>query len=187
MTRRWGYLSSAHYLKRSERDTRINLNVRQEWPRIEKLHGNRTQVGDVTRRYGTQSVMKVGLNQPNEKQMTSVKSDVLTESVTEDSANDQQISRKLPVRRAKKVLKRLRLKTGTKTVNQKVVKSKASAVVASLASAARPGESGQGNGATMAGGERENLRSLMLLAGLTATATRLKKNARILADTKLEM
>ena len=42
---------------------------------------------DVIRRYGTQSVMKVGLNQPImrevlEKIMNSVESDVLTESVT---------------------------------------------------------------------------------------------------------
>ena len=67
---------------------------------------------DVIRRYGTQSVMKVGLNQPImrevlEKLMSSVESDVLTESVTENNANDQQIRRKLPVRRAKKGLKRL--------------------------------------------------------------------------------
>ena len=58
---------------------------------------------DVIRRYGTQSIMKVGLNQPImrevlEKIMNSVESDVLTESVTKDSADDQQITRKLPVR-----------------------------------------------------------------------------------------
>ena len=45
--------------------------------------------------------------------MNSVESDVLTESVTEDSADDQQITRKLPVRRAKKGLKRLKGKTGS--------------------------------------------------------------------------
>ena len=32
--------------------------------------------------------------------MNSVESDVLTDSVTENSADDQQITRKLPVRRA---------------------------------------------------------------------------------------
>ena len=84
----------------------------------------------------------------------SIESDVLTESVTEDSANDQQITRKLPVRRAKKGLKQLKGKTRSKTVNHKVVKSKASAVVASLARVARPSESGQGDGATMVGGEK---------------------------------
>ena len=57
---------------------------------------------DVIRRYGTQSIMKVRLNQPImrevlEKIMNSVESDVLTESVTEDSGDDQQITRKLPV------------------------------------------------------------------------------------------
>ena len=97
---------------------------------------------DVIRRYGTQSIMKVGLNQPImrevlEKIVNSVESDVLTESVTEDSANDQQITRKLPVRRAKKKgLKRLKGKTGSRAVNQKVVRSKASTVVASLAGVA---------------------------------------------------
>ena len=114
---------------------------------------------DVIRRYETQSVMKVGLNQPImrqvlEKLMSSVESDVLTESVTEDSADDQQITRKLPVRRAKKGIKRLKGKTGSRTVIEKVVKSKASAVVASLARAIRPSESGQGDGATLAGGEK---------------------------------
>ena len=104
--------------------------------------------------YGTQSVMKVGLNQPFmrevlEKLMSSVESDVLTESVTEESADDQQITKKLTVRRAKKGLKRLKGTTGSKTVNQKVLKSKASAVVASLARAARPSENGQGDGATL--------------------------------------
>ena len=51
--------------------------------------------------------MKVGLNQPImrgvlEKIMNSMKSDVLTESVTEDSADDQPVTKKLPVRRARK-------------------------------------------------------------------------------------
>ena len=147
---------------------------------------------DVIRRYGTLSVMKVGLNQPImreflDKLMSSVESDVLTESVTEDSADDQQITRKLPVRRTKKGLKRLKGKTESKTMNQKVVKLKASAVVASLARAAGPSENGQGDGATLAGGEKENLILPMLLAGLTTTATRSKKSARTLADTKLEM
>ena len=119
-----------------------------------------------------------------DKLMSSVESDVLTESVTEDSANDQQITRKLPVRRAKKGLKRLKGKTGSKTVNQNVVNSKASAVVASLAGAARPSENGQGDDATLAGGGgagKENLIPPMLLAGLTTTALWSKKNA----DTKL--
>ena len=93
----------------------------------------------------------------------SIESDVLTESVTEDSANDQQITRKLPVRRAKKGLKQLKGKTRSKTVNHKVVKSKASAVVASLARVARPSESGQGDGATMVGGEKDNLIPPMLV------------------------
>ena len=37
-----------------------------------------------------------------------MESDVLTESVTEDSADDQHVAKKLPVRRARKGLKRLK-------------------------------------------------------------------------------
>ena len=147
---------------------------------------------DVIRRYGTQSIMKVGLNQPImreflEKIVNCMESDVLTESVTEDSADDQQGTKKLLVRRAKKGLKRLKGKTGSRVVNQRVVKSKAKTVVTSLISAGRSGESGQGDGVTPAGGEKENLIPPMLLAGLTVTATRSKKAARTLANTKLEM
>ena len=147
---------------------------------------------DVIRRYGTQSIMKVGLNQSImrevlEKIVNSMESDVLTESVTEDSADDQQGTKKLLVRRAKKGLKRLKGKSGSRVVNQRVVKSKAKTVVTSLISAGRSGESGQGDGATPVGGEKENLIPPMLLAGLTITATRSKKTARTLADTKLEM
>ena len=89
--------------------------------------------------------MKVGLNQP------------IMREVLEDSADDQQITRKLPVTRAKKGLKRLKRKTGRRAVNQKVVRSKSSTVVASLAGVAHSSESGQGDGAMLAGGEKENL------------------------------
>ena len=100
---------------------------------------------------GCMAVMKVGLNQPMmrevlEKLMSSAESDVLTESVSEDSANEHQIMRKLPVRRAKKGPKSLMGRTGSKIVSQKVVKSKENAVVASLAKVARPSESGVGWG-----------------------------------------
>ena len=72
-------------------------------------------------------------------------------------------------------------------MNQKVVKSKTNAVVASLAKVDRPSESGQGDGAALAGEEKENIITPMLLAGLTSTATRSMKIARTLADTKLKM
>ena len=170
------------YQSELERETGVT------WNRVTFME----RTWDVIRRYMTQSIMKVGLNQPImhevlEKIMNSVESDFLTESLTEDSADDQQITRKLPVRRAKKGLKRLKGKTGSRAVNQKVVKSKASTVVASLAGEAHSGESGQGGGAMLAGEEKENLIPPMLLAGLTTTATRSKKKARTLADTKLEM
>ena len=81
----------------------LELKTGVTWSRVTFME----RTWDVIRRYGTQSAMKVGLNQPImievlEKLMSSVESDVLTESVTEDSADDQQIKRKLPVRRAKK-------------------------------------------------------------------------------------
>ena len=170
------------YQSELERETGVT------WNRVTFME----RTWDVIRRYGTQSIMKVGLNQRImrevlEKIVNSVESDVLTESVTEDSADDQQITRKLPVRRAKKGLKRLKGKTGSRAVNQKVVRSKASTVVASLAGVAHLSESGQGDGVLLSGGEKENLIPPMLLAGLTTTATRSKKCARTLADTKLEM
>ena len=115
---------------------------------------------DVIRRYGTQSIMKVGLNQPImrevlEKIVNSMESDVLTDSVTEDSADDQQGTKKLLVRRARKGLKRLKGKSGSRVVNQRVVKSKAKVVVTSLISAGRSGESGEGDGATPAGEKKK--------------------------------
>ena len=71
------------------------------------------------RRYGTQSVRKVGLKQPImrealEKLMSSIESDVLTKSVTDDSADDHQTTKRQPIRRAKKELNRLRSRAGSK-------------------------------------------------------------------------
>ena len=80
--------------------------------------------------------------------------------------------------------KRLKGKTGKRAVNQKV-KSQHSGGLLGRSSSFR--RSGQGDGVTLAGGEKENLIPPMLLAGLTTTATKLKKNARTLADTKLEL
>ena len=67
-----------------------------------------------------------------------------------------------------------------------MIKSKVNAVVA-LAKASRPSEKGQGDCSASDGGEKENLIPPMLLAGLTSTASKSKKNAQTLADTKLEM
>ena len=83
-------------------------NTGATWSRVNFMERS----WDLIRRYGTQSIMKVGLNQPImrevlEEIVNSMESDVLTESVTEDSADDQQVTKKLPVRRAKKGLKRL--------------------------------------------------------------------------------
>ena len=87
--------------------------------------------------------------------MGSTESDVLTESVTEDSADDHQTTNRQPIRRAKKGLKRLRCRTGTKKVNQKMIKSKVNAVVA-LAKASRPSEKGQGDCSASGGGEKKS-------------------------------
>ena len=135
---------------------------------------------DVIRRYGTQSVMKVGLNQPImhevlEKLKGLTESDGLTESVTEDSADENPIAKKQPVTRAKKGLKWLKTKAGSKTVKSKVIKTKTSAVVTSLAKVSRPNENGQGDRAAPSGGEKENLIPHMLLAGLISTALEVEK------------
>ena len=187
-SRRVSFLSTLPEEEWERYQSELEIKTGAIWNRVNFMESS----WDVIRRYGTQSIMKMGLNQPImrevlEKIMNSIESYVLTESVTEDSADDQQVTKKLPVRRAKKGLKRLKGKTGSRAVNQRVVKSKASTKVASLTSAGRSGESGQGDGATLAGGEKENLIPPMLLAGLTTTATKSKKTARTLADTKLEM
>ena len=72
-------------------------------------------------------------------------------------------------------------------MNQREIKSKANAVVSSLTKASRPSEKRQGDGAASGVGEKENLIPPMLLAGLISTASKSKKRARTLADTKLEM
>ena len=59
-------------------------------------------------------------------------------------ADDHQATKRQPIRRAKKGLKRLRTRTGSKTVNQEVIKSKVNAVV-TLARASRPSKNGQGD------------------------------------------
>ena len=66
---------------------------------------------NINRRYGTQSVMRVGLNQPImheviEKLVESTESISLTESVTEESAEESTIMRDQPIRRTKKGLRK---------------------------------------------------------------------------------
>ena len=65
----------------------------------------------IIRRYGTQSVIRVVLNQPimrkvKEKLMESTESDGLSESVTEESAEESPIMRGRSVRRARKGLRK---------------------------------------------------------------------------------
>ena len=128
-------------------------------------------------RVSFQSIMEVGLNQPITREvlgklMSSTESDGWTKSVTEDRADDYQITRKQPVKRAKKGPKRFKETVGIKIVNQRVIKSKANVVVISLAKVSRTNENGQGDRAALGGGEKENLIPPMCLAGLFSTATK---------------
>ena len=100
---RVSFLSTLPEEERERYQSGLERETGVTWNRVTFME----RTWDVIRRYGTQSIMKVGINQPImrevlEKKVNSVESDVLTESVREDSADDQQITRKLPVRRAKK-------------------------------------------------------------------------------------
>ena len=118
---------------------------------------------EVIRRYGTQPVMRVGLNQPIMlevlgKMMEPTESDGVTESVTEESAEKSPVVRDQPVKRTKKGLKKYKsmVRKLQSRVNNNVVKSKAAAAVMSLAKVSRPNENGQGFVATHGGREKEN-------------------------------
>ena len=174
--------------------------LEEEWKRYQSELERKTGVAwnrvafmertwEVIRRYGTQSVMKVVLNQPPvrevlEKLMSSTESDVLTESVTEDSAVDHQTTKRQPIRRAKKGQKRLRSRAGRKTEIQKVIKTKVNAAVTLAKHLARVKLDMEIAGI---GWGKKKLIPPMLLAGLISTASKSRKNARTLADTKLEV
>ena len=102
-TMRVSFLSMLQEEEWERYQSELERNTGVTWNRVTFME----RTWDVMRRYGSQSVLKVGFNQPImrevlEKIMNSVESDVLTESVTEDNGDDHQITRKLPVRRAKK-------------------------------------------------------------------------------------
>ena len=187
-TMRVSFLSTLPEDERERYQSELERKAGVTWNRVTFME----RTWDVIRRYGTQSVMKVGLNQRImrevlEKLTGSVESDVLTESVTEDSADDQQITRKLPVRRAKKkaeAVEREDRKQKRESESGEVENQCSGGLVDKSSSAKREWtrrwcDAGRG--------EKENLIPPMLLAGLTTTATRSKKNARTLVDTKLEM
>ena len=174
----------------------------EDWDRYQRelerqtgVTGNRVAFMErtcvVIRSYGKQSVMKVGLNQPImrevlEKLMDFTESDGLTESVTKDSADENPIMKRQPVKRAKKGLKRLKGKVGSKTVNSELIKSKENTLVMSFPKASRPREIGQRDGAVASGGEKENSILPVLLAGLISTVLKSRTIERPLADTKIE-
>ena len=99
-----------------------------------------------------------------------------------------------PVRRARKglrkhksMVRKLKARVNDKVTNPKVVKSKATTVVTSLAKVSRPNEAGQGDGVAKGGRENENQVPPILLAGLVSTASKVKRNERTLADIRLEI
>ena len=99
-----------------------------------------------------------------------------------------------PVRRARKglrkyksMVRKLKERVNDKVTNPKVVKSKATTVVTSLAKVSRPNKAGQGDGVAKGGREKENQVPPILLAGLISTASKVKRNERTLADTRLEI
>ena len=119
-------------------------------------------------------VMRLGLNQPImreflAKMTKSTESDGLTESVTEESAEESPIMRGRPVTRARKGLKKyksivrkLNERVNDKVINPKVVKSKTTTVVMSLAKVSRPNEAGQVD--AQGGTVKENQVPPMLMA-----------------------
>ena len=79
----------------------------ETWMRVAFMES----IWSIIKRYGTQSVIRVGLNQPIrreliEKMMESTKSDGRTESVTEEKAEESPIMRDQTIRRAKKGLRK---------------------------------------------------------------------------------
>ena len=123
----------------------------------------------------------------------STESDCLTESVMKESAEESPIMRSQPVRRAwkrlkkyKSMVRKLKERVNDKVTNPKIVNSKTTTVVMSLAKVSRPNETGQGD--AQGGREKENQVPPMLLAGLiSSTAPKVKRNERTLADIRLEM
>ena len=108
------------------------------------LNGMHEKDMGIVLRYGTQSVMKMGPNQTitlevSEKMMELIESDGLTESVTEESAEDSPITKNQPMKIAKKglwkyklMLRKLKSKVNNKGTNSNVIQSRAAAVVTSL-------------------------------------------------------
>ena len=164
-------------LNESPRRKRIDESMRvaflgtlpeEEWERYQSELERKTGEGcmrvafmksmwSINRRYGTHSVMRLGLNQPIMREVLakmteSSESEGLTESVTEESAEESPIMRGRPVTRARKGLKKymsivrkLKERVNDKVINPKVVKSRTTTVVMSLAKVSRPNKAGQGD------------------------------------------
>ena len=88
-TLRISFLCTLREEERERYQSELERKAGVTWNRVTFME----RIRNVIRRYGTQSVRKVGLNQPIMrevlgKRISSVECDVLTESVMEDSADD---------------------------------------------------------------------------------------------------
>ena len=165
----------------------LERKTSETWMRVSFMES----IWDIIQKYGTQSVMRVGLNQPImleviEKMVESTESDGLTESVTEESAEESPIMRDQSNRRTKKGRRKYKSMV-RKKLKKRVVRSKAATVVMSIAKVSRLSEVGQGDGAMHSVREKKNQVPSMLLTGLISTASKAKKSERTLADTRQEM
>ena len=189
---RVAFLSTLPEEEQKQYQSELERKTGEVWTRVALMESS----WKVIRRYGTQSVMRVGLNRliTHEKIMEPTESDGVTESVTEDSAEKSTVGRYQPfkgtrkgLKKYKSVVRKLKSRVNNKTIYPRVVKLKVAAVVKSLEKVSHPNEDGKWDGATHGGREKENQVPPMLLAGLMFTASKARKNERTLADTRLEM
>ena len=134
-------------------------------------------------RYGTQSVMTVGLNQPImreviEKMMEFTEYDGRTDSVTDENAEESLFMGAQPNKRARKglrkynsMVRKLKNRVNDTVTNSKAVKSKVATLVMSLAKVSRPNEVGQGDSVMHEGTEKKNQVPPMLLAPMAPMGT----------------
>ena len=174
--------------KRDEEKDRRGLNARS-------VHGEYVECNPAIRHpvRDESGVEPAIMREVLEKIMESTESDGLTESVTEENAEESPIVRVQPVKRArnglriyKSMVRKLKERVNDKVINPKIVKSTATTVMMSLAKVSRSNEAGQVDGVGQGGRERENQVPPMLLARLISTASKVKRNERNLADTRLE-
>ena len=115
--------------------------------------------------------------------MESTELDGLAESVTEESAEESPVMRGRPLERARKGLKKY--ESMVKKLMEKVNNKMTNPMVVKSLKLSFPYEAGQGD--AQGGREMESQVPPMFLAGLISTASKVKRNERTLADTRLKM